>query len=70
MKPVKLFARLIANSTRKGEAVLDIFGGSGTTIISAEQIGRNAYVMELSPRYCDAIIARYEALTGLKAVRL
>ena len=70
MKPVKLFARLMANSSRKGEAVLDIFGGSGTTIIAAEQLGRDAYAMELSPRYCDAIIARYEALTGQKAVRL
>lgn len=70
MKPVKLFARLMANSTRKGEAVLDIFGGSGTTIIAAEQIGRDAYAMELSPRYCDVILARYEALTGQKAARI
>ena len=70
MKPVKLFARLMANSSRKGEAVLDIFAGSGTTIIAAEQLGRDAYAMELSPRYCDAIIARYEALTGQKAVKL
>lgn len=70
MKPVKLFARLMANSSRKGEAILDIFAGSGTTIIAAEQLGRDAYAMELSPRYCDAIIARYEALTGQKAVRL
>ena len=67
MKPVKLFARLMANSTKKGAAVLDAFGGSGTTIIAAEQLGRRAYAMELSPRYCDAIIARYEALTGKKA---
>lgn len=70
MKPVKLFARLMANSTKKGAAVLDAFGGSGTTIIAAEQLGRRAYAMELSPRYCDAIIARYEALTGQKAVRV
>ena len=70
MKPVKLFARLMANSTRKGEAVLDIFGGSGTTIIAAEQLHRRAYAMELSPRYCDAIISRWEAMTGKKAVKL
>lgn len=70
MKPVKLFARLMANSTRKGEAVLDAFGGSGTTIIAAEQLGRRAYAMELSPRYCDAIISRWEAMTGKKAVKL
>lgn len=70
MKPVKLFARLMANSTKKGEAVLDIFGGSGTTIIAAEQLGRRAYAMELSPRYCDAIISRWEAMTGKKAVRV
>lgn len=70
MKPVKLFARLMANSTRKGAAVLDAFGGSGTTIIAAEQLGRRAYAMELSPRYCDAIISRWEAMTGKKAVKL
>lgn len=70
MKPVKLFARLMANSTRKGEAVLDIFGGSGTTIIAAEQLHRRAYAMELAPRYCDAIISRWEAMTGKKAVRV
>lgn len=70
MKPVKLFARLMANSTRKGESVLDIFGGSGTTIIAAEQLHRRAYAMELSPRYCDAIISRWEAMTGKKAVKL
>ena len=70
MKPVKLFARLMANSTKKGAAVLDAFGGSGTTIIAAEQLGRRAYAMELSPRYCDAIISRWEAMTGKKAVKL
>ena len=70
MKPVKLFARLMANSTKKGAAVLDAFGGSGTTIIAAEQLSRRAYAMELSPRYCDAIISRWEAMTGKKAVKL
>lgn len=67
MKPVKLFARLILNSTRKGEKVLDLFGGSGTTLVACEQLGRQAYLMELDPRYCDAIVKRFEELTGQKA---
>ena len=67
MKPVKLFARLIVNSTKKGQKVLDIFGGSGTTIMACEQLGRKGYAMELDPRYCDAIVKRWEELTGKKA---
>lgn len=70
MKPVKLFARLILNSTRKSERVLDIFAGSGTTAIAAEQLGRSAYMLELSPVYCDRIIKRWEDMTGEKAVKL
>lgn len=60
MKPVELFAYQIKNSTKKGETVLDLFGGSGTTIIACEQTGRTAYCMELDERYCDVIIKRYE----------
>ncbi len=67
MKPVPLFARLVRNSSRRGEAVLDLFGGSGTTAIACEQMGRDAYLMELDPGYCDVIVARWEALTGRKA---
>lgn len=67
MKPVKLFGRLIKNSTRPGEAVLDTFGGSGTTIIACEQLGRRGFVMELDPKYCDVIIDRWEKFTGEKA---
>lgn len=67
MKPVKLFARLIRNSSRKGEAVLDLFGGSGTTAVACEQMGRDAYLMELDPAYCDVIVARWERLTGREA---
>ena len=67
MKPVKLFARLILNSTRKGEKVLDLFGGSGTTLVACEQLGRQAYLMELDPRYCDAIVKRFEEWPGQKA---
>lgn len=70
MKPVNLFGRLIKNSSRPGEKVLDPFGGSGTTIIACEQLGRKAYVMELDPRYADATIERWENLTGKKAVKL
>ena len=67
MKPVPLFAHLIRNSSRRGEAVLDAFGGSGTTAIACEQMGRDAYLMELDPAYCDVIVARWERLTGKKA---
>lgn len=70
MKPVKLIAYLIRNSSRKGESVLDVFGGSGTTLIACEQTGRRCYTMELDPRYCDVIIKRYEQLTGKAAVKI
>lgn len=70
MKPVKLFARLILNSTKKPGKILDVFAGSGTTAIAAEQLGRSAYMIELSPLYCDRIIRRYESMTGEKAIRL
>lgn len=70
MKPVKLIGYLIRNSTRKGDSVLDLFGGSGTTLIAAEQLGRKCYMMELDPHYCDVIIARWEKLTGKKAVKV
>ena len=66
MKPIKLFDYLIQNSSRKGETVLDMFGGSGTTVIACEQDGRTARVMELDPRYVDAILNRYEEFTGEK----
>jgi DNA modification methylase len=67
MKPVRLFGRLISNSSRQGEIILDTFGGSGTTIIAAQQLDRRARLMELDPHYCDVIIARWEKLTGEKA---
>ena len=70
MKPVKLFGRLIINSSLPGQSVLDIFGGSGTTMIACEQLGRKCYMMELDPHYCDVIIARWEKFTGRKAVRM
>lgn len=70
MKPVKLMARLIKNSTRQQELVLDLFGGSGSTLIACEQINRKCFTMEYDPKYCDAIIDRYEKLTGQEAERL
>ena len=70
MKPVLLMARLIRNSTKPGEAVLDIFGGSGSTLLAAEQLGRRCFVCELEPKYCDVIINRWETLTGREAVAL
>ncbi|MBA5256022.1 site-specific DNA-methyltransferase [Enterococcus hirae] len=70
MKPVPLFDYQIKNSSRKGSKVLDIFGGSGTTMIACEQNDRNAYLMELDPRYVDVIIDRWESFTGKKAIKV
>lgn len=70
MKPVGLFAYLIGNSTKEGDAVLDTFGGSGTTLIACEQMNRKCYMIELDPHYCDVIIARWEKLTGEEAVKV
>lgn len=68
-KPVELAARAMQYSTRPGEHVLDLFGGSGSTLIAAEQAGRRAYLMELDAPYCDVIVTRWEKLTGRKATR-
>lgn len=70
MKPVPLFAYQIANSSKKGDIVLDTFGGSGTTIIACENLGRKARCVELDPHYCDVIIARWEKLTGKEATKI
>ena len=67
MKPIKLIGRLIKNSSKQNEIVLDLFGGSGSTLIAAEQIGRNCFMMEYDPKYVDVIIKRWENLTGLEA---
>lgn len=67
MKPVALFDYQIKNSTKSGDVVLDLFGGSGTTIMACEQDGRNACVMEYDPKYVDVIIKRWEDFTGEKA---
>ncbi len=68
-KPVELAARAIEYSSKRGENVLDLFGGSGSTLIAAEQTGRKAFLMELDPLYCDVIVQRYEQFTGKKAAR-
>lgn len=70
MKPIPLFAYQMCNSTKPGDLVLDSFGGSGTTLIAAEQMRRRSRLMELDPHYCDVIIARWEKFTGLKAERI
>ncbi|KRL91862.1 DNA modification methylase [Limosilactobacillus equigenerosi] len=67
MKPIPLFDYQIKNSSKKGDNILDLFGGSGTTLMACEQNGRNAFLMELDPRYVDVIIKRWEEFTGKKA---
>ena len=69
MKPVGLVEHCLGNSTAAGHLVLDLFGGSGTTLIACQKMGRRARLMELGPGYCDVIVARWEAATGLKAER-
>lgn len=68
-KPVELAVRAMTYSSKPGENVLDLFGGSGSTLVAAEQAGRRAYLMELDPLYCDVIVKRYEEYTGKKAKR-
>lgn len=70
MKPIKLLARLIKNSSRENENVLDLFGGSGSTLITSEQLNRRCFMMEYDPHYVDVIIERWENLTGEKAIKL
>jgi len=66
-KPVELPERAISNSSKKGQLVLDLFGGSGSTLIACEKTGRKARLMELDPRYCDVIVQRWQAFTGKRA---
>ena len=70
MKPIRMCAELIRHSTKPGETVLDLFGGSGSTMIACEQIGRKCYMMEYDPKYVDVIIDRWENFTGRKAIKL
>ncbi len=70
MKPLKLLARLVKNSSRQGEIVLDTFGGSGSTLITCEQLKRRCYTMELDPRYADVIVKRWLKFTEKDAATL
>ncbi len=69
-KPVELAVRAMQYSSRPSENVLDLFGGSGSTLIAAEQTGRRAFLMELDPLYADVIVQRWEKFTGRKAERI
>ena len=69
-KPVKLSEFAIRNTTERCANVLDLFGGSGSTLMACEQLDRNCYMMELDPKYCDVIIKRWESFTGDKSVKL
>lgn len=69
MKPIRLLAKFIKNSSDRGDFVLDIFAGSGSTMIACEQLGRKCCMLELDPRYCDVIAERYMAFTG-KSVKV
>lgn len=70
MKPVELVANCLNDATKAGDIALDVFGGSGTTMIACEQLGRRARLIELDPHYCDVIIARWEKFTGMKAEKI
>jgi DNA modification methylase len=68
MKPVALVQRMILNSSREDDVVLDLFGGSGSTLIACEKLNRNARLMELDPIYADVTIRRWQEFTGKEAV--
>ena len=70
MKPIALIANALLNSSQEGDNILDVFGGSGSTIIACEQLNRKCYMMEMSPKYVDVIIKRWEEYTGKKAVKI
>jgi len=70
MKPIELIERCIRNSSNHGNIILDLFGGSGSTLIASEKTNRSARLMELDPKYCDVIIQRWEEFTGKKAEKI
>lgn len=69
-KPIKMLSDILRDFTEAQSKVLDVFGGSGSTLIACEQTDRQCYIMELDPHYCDVIIKRWETETGLEAVKL
>ena len=68
-KPVDLIASAIQNSSKVSELIIDLFGGSGSTLIAAEKTNRKANLMELDPKYCQVILERWQKYTGKKAIR-
>ena len=68
MKPVELVERAIGNSSRRGDIVLDAFGGSGSTLIACERMERSARLMELDPKYVDVMVRRWQEFTGREAI--
>jgi len=70
MKPIALVGKFMTNSSKSGWNVLDLFGGSGSTLMAAEQLGRTAFLMELDEKFCDVIVKRWEDYTGMKAERI
>ena len=70
MKPIALIANALLNSSQEEDNILDVFGGSGSTLIACEQLNRKCYMMEMSPKYVDVIIKRWEEYTGKKAVKI
>ena len=68
MKPVALIMQMLQNSSQPGDRVLDLFGGSGSTLIACEKLNRQALLMEIDPKYCDVIIRRWQTFTGKDAV--
>ena len=70
MKPIALCSKAIKNSSKNEDIVLDLFGGSGSTLIACEQLNRKCYMVELDPKYVDVIIDRWEKFTGEKAIKL
>ena len=70
MKPLELLGEILLNATIENDVVLDLFGGSGSTLIACEQLNRNCYMMELDPYYCQVIINRWEQHTGQKAEKI
>lgn len=69
-KPVEISSRAIQNSSEKDDIILDMFGGSGSTLIACEQLNRRCYMMEIDPKYVDVIIDRREKFTGKKAAKI
>jgi DNA modification methylase len=68
MKPVELVERALMNSSKAGDIVVDLFGGSGSTLIGCERRGRHARLMEIDPKYADVVVVRYQEYSGRPAV--